>query len=128
MYILIATAKLNSVDPQAWLADVLRRIADHPAARAAPLALEAARNPSSCRLTTRPSRPSPEAYGFSHFTRLNAHERRTSCSSHENRLRAITASCEARFSATQFLLESPVLVALDGDWTNFNSWRMARRF
>jgi transposase len=33
MYTLIATAKLNSVDPQAWLADVLRRIADHPASR-----------------------------------------------------------------------------------------------
>jgi IS66 C-terminal element len=27
------TAKLNDVDPQAWLADVLRRISDHPAAR-----------------------------------------------------------------------------------------------
>jgi transposase len=33
IYTLIATAKLNGVDPQAWLADVLRRIADHPAAR-----------------------------------------------------------------------------------------------
>ena len=33
MYTLIATAKLNCVDSQAWLADVLRRIADHPAAR-----------------------------------------------------------------------------------------------
>jgi transposase len=31
MYTLIATAKLNGVDPQAWLADVLSRIADHPA-------------------------------------------------------------------------------------------------
>jgi hypothetical protein len=30
---LIATAKLNGVDPQAWLADVLRRIADYPASR-----------------------------------------------------------------------------------------------
>jgi len=30
IYTLIATAKLNGVDPQAWLADVLRRIADHP--------------------------------------------------------------------------------------------------
>jgi transposase len=28
---LIVTAKLNNVDPQAWLADVLARIADHPA-------------------------------------------------------------------------------------------------
>ena len=30
MYSLIVTAKLNNVDPQAWLADVLARIADHP--------------------------------------------------------------------------------------------------
>jgi transposase len=31
MYSLIMTAKMNDVDPQAWLADVLARIADHPA-------------------------------------------------------------------------------------------------
>jgi transposase len=30
MYSLIVTAKMNDVDPQAWLADVLARIADHP--------------------------------------------------------------------------------------------------
>ncbi len=30
---LIVTAKLNDVDPQAWLADVLGRIASHPAQR-----------------------------------------------------------------------------------------------
>ena len=29
IYTLIHTAKLNDVDPQAWLADVLKRIADH---------------------------------------------------------------------------------------------------
>lgn len=33
MYSLIVTAKLNGVDPQAWLADVLARIAEHPANR-----------------------------------------------------------------------------------------------
>ena len=33
MFTLIETAKLNDVDPQAWLSDVLRRINDHPAAR-----------------------------------------------------------------------------------------------
>ena len=33
MYTLIGTAKLNNLDPQAWLADVLRRINDHPASR-----------------------------------------------------------------------------------------------
>jgi len=27
------TAKINDVDPQAWLADVLTRIAEHPALR-----------------------------------------------------------------------------------------------
>ncbi|MDZ4319020.1 MAG: transposase, partial [Phenylobacterium sp.] len=33
MYSLIATAKLNDVDPQAWLADVLARINDLPTNR-----------------------------------------------------------------------------------------------
>ena len=33
LYTLIQTAKLNDIDPQAWLADVLARIADHPARR-----------------------------------------------------------------------------------------------
>jgi hypothetical protein len=51
MYSLIVTAKMNDIDLQAWLADVLRRINDHPAARldellpwnwAAPLAEAAA--------------------------------------------------------------------------------------
>jgi transposase len=31
MATLIATAKMNDIDPQAWLADVLARIAEHPA-------------------------------------------------------------------------------------------------
>jgi transposase len=33
VYSLITTAKMNDVDPQAWLADVLSRIAEHPAYR-----------------------------------------------------------------------------------------------
>jgi hypothetical protein len=33
IYTLIATAKFNDVDPEAWLADVLRRINDHPISR-----------------------------------------------------------------------------------------------
>ena len=35
MHSLIETAKLNGVDPQAYLADVLARIAGHPAKRVA---------------------------------------------------------------------------------------------
>lgn len=33
IYSLIVTAKMNGIDPQAWLADVLARIAGHPAKR-----------------------------------------------------------------------------------------------
>ena len=33
IYTLIETAKLNDLDPQAWLADVLARLPDHPAKR-----------------------------------------------------------------------------------------------
>ena len=33
IYTLIATAKLSDIDPQAWLADVLARLPDHPAKR-----------------------------------------------------------------------------------------------
>jgi transposase len=33
MYSLIVTAKLNNIDPQAWLTNVLARIAAHPASR-----------------------------------------------------------------------------------------------
>jgi transposase len=33
LYSLIVTAKLNDVDPRAWLADVLARIGDHPVSR-----------------------------------------------------------------------------------------------
>ena len=33
LYTLIATAKLNDIDPQAWLADMLARLPEHPAKR-----------------------------------------------------------------------------------------------
>lgn len=33
LYTLIETAKLNDVDPRAWLADILKRLPDHPAKR-----------------------------------------------------------------------------------------------
>jgi len=33
MYTLIETAKLNGIDPEAWLRDIITRIADHPAKR-----------------------------------------------------------------------------------------------
>ena len=49
MFTLIETAKLCDVDPKAWLADVLARIADHPMKRLGellPWAWKAAREPT----------------------------------------------------------------------------------
>ena len=40
MYSLIVTAKMNGIDPQAWLTDALARIAAHPARRAPALELD----------------------------------------------------------------------------------------
>jgi transposase len=37
IYTLIESAKLNGIDPQAWLADVLARLPDHPAKRVSDL-------------------------------------------------------------------------------------------
>ena len=47
MYSLIVTAKLNDVDPQAWLADVLDRIAGHPVQKIDELMPWNWRNPNS---------------------------------------------------------------------------------
>ena len=47
MYTLIQTAKLNNVDPQAWLADALARIADMPQTRLAELLPWNWRSPAS---------------------------------------------------------------------------------
>ncbi len=66
IYTLIATAKLNGINPQAWLADVLARIADHPAARLSELLPWHWRNPSRPsrrRVITRLPRSSADAYG-----------------------------------------------------------------
>lgn len=37
MYTLIVTAKMNDIDPQAWLADVLKRLHDMPVSRVSDL-------------------------------------------------------------------------------------------
>lgn len=54
VYSLIATCKLNDVDPRAWLADVLARLPDHPALRVGDLMPWAwkARQEASALITT----------------------------------------------------------------------------
>jgi hypothetical protein len=59
MYSLIVTAKMNDVDPQAWLADVLARIAEHPVQKTRPVAsldLAIPRATSGCLIMAAPSK------------------------------------------------------------------------
>jgi transposase len=55
MYTLIGTAKLNDIDPQAWLADVLERIAGHPLRRLHELLPWHWRSPASPAANTLPA-------------------------------------------------------------------------
>src|SRR3954469_11058035 len=57
IYTLIETAKLNGLDPQAWLADMLARLPDHPAKRIGDLLPWAWR----AERPARPSTPGPRA-------------------------------------------------------------------
>jgi hypothetical protein len=66
IFTLIETAKLCNVDPKAWLADVLARIADHPASRIGELLpwswQPAHAQPPAARSAATTLRPSPDAY------------------------------------------------------------------
>ena len=55
-------------------------------------------------------------------------QRCTPWSGDQEKLRAIAAECERRLAASQFLLDDPILVAPDGDWSNIASWTTIRRF
>jgi hypothetical protein len=52
MATLIMTAKLNDIDPQAWLADLLARIADHTIKLWSASALQLQAEPSQTRRLT----------------------------------------------------------------------------
>ena len=66
MYNLIVTAKMNDVDPQAWLADVLARIAMYPAHRLDELLPYPTPSDLACRLrrtlAAQPGAQSPEQH------------------------------------------------------------------
>ena len=64
IYSLIETAKLNGLNPQRYLADVLTRIADHPARRIAELLPWNWQPPDAPALPPEPA-SSPSAYGRS---------------------------------------------------------------
>ena len=47
-------------------------------------------------------------------------------SSDESSLKSIADECARRVEASEFVLDNPVIVALDGEWTNIGSWRVMR--
>jgi hypothetical protein len=49
-----------------------------------------------------------------------------SWSSDHGRLRRISEECAWRVDARNFVLEHPVIVAPDGEWTNIRSWQAVR--
>ena len=50
-----------------------------------------------------------------------------SWSGEESRLNSIAEDCDRRVETSEFILDRPVIVAPDGDWTNIRSWRVVRR-
>jgi 2'-5' RNA ligase len=49
-----------------------------------------------------------------------------SWSSDESALKSIAEECARRVDASEFVLDHPVIVAPDGEWTNIRSWRVVR--
>jgi 2'-5' RNA ligase len=47
-------------------------------------------------------------------------------SSDESMLKSIAEECARRVDASEFVLDRPVVVAPDGNWTNIKSWRVVR--
>jgi hypothetical protein len=71
MFTLIETAKLNGVDPQAWLADVLAHIADHNGQRLDQLHALEVEGTTPTRRLTHVSTPHPaHPAAFSGYLRL----------------------------------------------------------
>ena len=57
---------------------------------------------------------------------INDRGQRTNWWSSESTLKAIAEKCAAEIEAAEFVLDRPVIVAPDGDWTNIRSWKVVR--
>jgi hypothetical protein len=75
------------------------------------------------RITGAPEPPPP------HISLLYAVDetgRQPSWSSDEAALKRIAEECARQVDATEFVLDHPVIVSPDGEWTNIRSWRAVR--
>lgn len=69
----------------------------------------------------------PEPPHISLLYTMDEHGRRPDWWSSETSLRTIAEDCAARIEATEFVLDHPVIVAPDRDWTNIKSWSVVRK-
>jgi 2'-5' RNA ligase len=69
----------------------------------------------------------PESPHISLLYTMDEHGRRRGWWSSETSIRTIAEECAGRMAATEFVLDHPVIVAPDGDWTNIKSWRVVRK-
>lgn len=70
--------------------------------------------------------PEPEPPHISLLYTLDERGERTPWSAEKTRLSAIAAEGAAGVPQESFLLDNPVIVAPDGDWTNIRSWGIVR--
>src|SRR5215472_7997431 len=58
---------------------------------------------------------------------IDEHGRQPSWWSDGTQLQAIAEECSTRLAATEFVLDHPIIVAPDGDWTKITTWRVLRK-
>jgi len=58
---------------------------------------------------------------------IDEHGRRSGWWSAATQLQAIAEECAASLEATEFVLDHPIIVAPDGDWTKITTWRVLRK-
>jgi 2'-5' RNA ligase len=69
----------------------------------------------------------PEWPHISLLYTFDEHGERSGWWSSGERLQAIAEECAALIEATEFVLDDPVIVAPDGDWTKITTWNVVRK-
>jgi hypothetical protein len=69
----------------------------------------------------------PEPPHISLLYTIDERQQRVGWAADEARLRTIAEECAARVADTEFVIDQPVVVAPEGDWTNIRSWKIVRQ-
>jgi hypothetical protein len=64
---------------------------------------------------------------YDRFYTIDEHGERPGWWSSGKKLQAIAEECAALIEAKEFVLDDPVIVAPDGDWTKITTWNVVRK-